>query len=79
MDRASASSARIGLPVAIGMVRPMIVLPDRFAESEPDDCLEAALAHEWAHIRNGDLSLAGVVAAAQRRALCSAPLLVAAT
>jgi beta-lactamase regulating signal transducer with metallopeptidase domain len=48
-------STRITLPVAIGMVRPMIVLPDRFVESEPDDCLEAALAHEWAHIRNGDL------------------------
>jgi beta-lactamase regulating signal transducer with metallopeptidase domain len=49
-------STRIGLPVAIGMVRPMIVLPESFVQSEPDDCLEAALAHEWAHIRNGDLS-----------------------
>ncbi len=33
----------------------MIVFPESFAENEPDDCLEAALAHEWAHIRNGDL------------------------
>ena len=33
----------------------MIILPDHFAENEPDDRLEAALAHEWAHIRNGDL------------------------
>jgi beta-lactamase regulating signal transducer with metallopeptidase domain len=48
-------SVRIGLPVAIGMVRPMIVLPAAFADSEPDDRLEAAFAHEWAHIRNGDL------------------------
>ena len=48
-------SERIGLPVAIGVLRPMIVLPESFAESEADDRLEAALAHEWAHIRNGDL------------------------
>jgi beta-lactamase regulating signal transducer with metallopeptidase domain len=48
-------STRIGLPVAIGVVRPMIVLPDHFVASEPDDRLEAALAHEWAHIKNGDL------------------------
>ena len=48
-------SNRICVPVAMGMVRPMIILPDQFAENEPDDRLEAALAHEWAHIRNGDL------------------------
>ncbi|HEX3447765.1 MAG TPA: M56 family metallopeptidase, partial [Isosphaeraceae bacterium] len=48
-------STRIGLPVAMGIVRLMIVLPQRFAETEPDDSLEAALAHEWAHIKNGDL------------------------
>ncbi len=50
-------SSRIGLPVAIGLVRPMILLPDRFAETETDARLEAALAHEWAHVRNGDLRL----------------------
>ena len=48
-------SDRIGLPVAIGVFRPTIVLPVDFVATEPDDCLEAALAHEWAHIRNGDL------------------------
>jgi hypothetical protein len=48
-------SSRIGLPVAVGMIRPMIVLPEGFVASEPDDRLQAALAHEWAHIRNGDL------------------------
>jgi beta-lactamase regulating signal transducer with metallopeptidase domain len=48
-------SDRIGLPVAIGVLRPMIVLPANFVTTEPDDCLEAALAHEWAHIENGDL------------------------
>ena len=29
----------------------------RFAEAEPDGWIEAALANEWAHIRNGDLWL----------------------
>ena len=48
-------STRIGLPVAVGMVRPMIVLPESFVAGEPDIRLEAALAHEWAHIQNGDL------------------------
>ena len=48
-------SDRIGLPVAIGVLKPMIVLPETFVATEPDDCLEAALAHESAHIRNGDL------------------------
>ena len=48
-------SDRIALPVANGVFRPMIVLPMNFVATEPDDCLEAALAHEWAHIQNGDL------------------------
>jgi beta-lactamase regulating signal transducer with metallopeptidase domain/protocatechuate 3,4-dioxygenase beta subunit len=48
-------SRQIELPVAIGVLRPTIVLPDDFAASEPEERLEAALAHEWAHIRNGDL------------------------
>jgi beta-lactamase regulating signal transducer with metallopeptidase domain len=44
-------------PVAVGLIRPAIVLPVRFADEEPDDRIEAALAHEWAHIRNDDLWL----------------------
>ena len=48
-------SMRIDLPVAIGVSRPLIVFPARFAECEPEERLEAALAHEWAHIRNADL------------------------
>ena len=48
-------SDRIGLPVALGVLRPAIVLPVTFIVTEPDDRLEAALAHEWAHIRNSDL------------------------
>ena len=48
-------STRIDLPVAIGVMRPTIVLPEDFAEREPDERLESAIAHELAHIRNGDL------------------------
>ena len=48
-------SDRIGLPVALGVLRPTIVLPVTFFASEPDNRLEAALAHEWAHIKNSDL------------------------
>ena len=54
-------STRIGLPVAIGVVRPMIVLPEQFATDETDEALEAALAHELAHIRNGDLRWLAIV------------------
>jgi beta-lactamase regulating signal transducer with metallopeptidase domain len=43
-------------PVAAGFVRPAIILPTRFLD-EPENRLEAALAHEWSHIRNGDLRL----------------------
>jgi beta-lactamase regulating signal transducer with metallopeptidase domain len=49
--------SKVPHPVAVGLIRPSIVLPDRFAEAEPDGWIEAALAHEWAHIRNGDLWL----------------------
>jgi beta-lactamase regulating signal transducer with metallopeptidase domain len=48
-------STQIGLPVAIGVIQPMIVLPEQFAANETDEGLEAALAHELAHVRNGDL------------------------
>jgi hypothetical protein len=42
-------------PVAVGLLCPTIILPDRFVDDEPRCRLEAALAHEWAHIRNRDL------------------------
>jgi hypothetical protein len=45
----------LGQPVAVGLLRPTIILADRFVEDEPRSRLEAALAHEWAHIRNRDL------------------------
>ncbi|QEH38573.1 Regulatory protein BlaR1 [Aquisphaera giovannonii] len=44
-------------PVAVGVLRPAIILPARFVQGEPEHRLEAALAHEWAHIRNRDLWL----------------------
>lgn len=42
-------------PVAMGLLRPTIVLPLWFVETEPEAHVEAALAHEWAHLRRGDL------------------------
>ncbi len=47
----------IGQPVALGLFRPSILLPEAFAASEPDGRIRMALAHELAHIRNGDLVL----------------------
>ncbi|AGA31155.1 M56 family metallopeptidase [Singulisphaera acidiphila] len=44
-------------PVAAGILRPAILLPERFSEDAPENRLEAVLTHEWAHIRNRDLWL----------------------
>lgn len=49
------TSGFLNQPMVFGLLRPTIVLPHRFVEDEPRDRLEAALAHEWAHIRNRDL------------------------
>ena len=48
-------SGWLAQPVAVGLLRPAIILPDWFVEDEPRCRLEAALAHEWAHFRNRDL------------------------
>jgi len=48
-------SGRLAQPVAVGVLSPAIVLPARFVEDEPRCRLEAALAHEWVHLRNRDL------------------------
>ena len=49
-------------PFVIGVRRPTIVLPTRFAdEGEPEGRVEAALRHEWAHVRNGDLVLLAIL------------------
>ena len=36
----------VAQPVAFGLLRPTIVLPDWFVETEPEERVEAALAHE---------------------------------
>lgn len=48
-------SRRIVNPIATGIVRPTIVLPWRLVEEGVPESLSAALAHEWAHIRQKDL------------------------
>jgi hypothetical protein len=48
-------SGRLAQPVAVGVLSPAIILPERFVEHEPRCRLEAALAHEWVHLRNRDL------------------------
>jgi protocatechuate 3,4-dioxygenase beta subunit len=47
----------VSQPVALGILRPTIVLPARAAAGVAEPHLEAVLAHEWAHIRRGDLWL----------------------
>jgi beta-lactamase regulating signal transducer with metallopeptidase domain len=51
---------RLVMPVATGTLRPAILLPEGFAETGSRNALLAVLAHEWAHIRNGDLWLLAV-------------------
>ncbi len=50
-------SGDIAQPAALGVLRPMILLPEHFAAAEPQERVRAALAHELAHLRNGDLAL----------------------
>jgi beta-lactamase regulating signal transducer with metallopeptidase domain len=50
-------SDRLVQPVAVGLYRPSIILPSHLTEQSPERRLDAALAHEWAHIRNRDLWL----------------------
>jgi beta-lactamase regulating signal transducer with metallopeptidase domain len=45
------------VPVATGTLRPKILLPPQFAERERRDDCRSVLAHELAHIQNGDLWL----------------------
>jgi beta-lactamase regulating signal transducer with metallopeptidase domain len=53
-------SSQIAQPVALGFLRPMILLPEQFVAKEPEDRIRKALAHESAHIGNGDLALAAL-------------------
>src|SRR5262249_47460951 len=50
-------SSRLGQPVALGTLRPAILLPARAVDGVSEQQLEPVLAHEWAHIRRGDLWL----------------------
>jgi beta-lactamase regulating signal transducer with metallopeptidase domain len=49
------TSAAAPRPLAVGALHPRIVLPEEFAAREDDQGVRLALAHEWAHIANGDL------------------------
>jgi beta-lactamase regulating signal transducer with metallopeptidase domain len=53
-------SRRVGNAAALGMMRPVILLPADLPRESPPKLLRAVLAHEWAHIRNRDLWLMGL-------------------
>ncbi|MHC4401279.1 MAG: M56 family metallopeptidase [Planctomycetota bacterium] len=46
--------------VAVGIVKPTILLPSQLAREGRARGLRAALAHEWAHINNRDLWLLAI-------------------
>ncbi len=48
---------RLLTPVATGAVRPAILLPEESSRGGEPHALRAVLAHEWTHIKNGDLWL----------------------
>jgi beta-lactamase regulating signal transducer with metallopeptidase domain len=56
LPRLVVTSAKVQ-PMAVGAIRPTIVLSQAFLRSETPESIEAAIAHEWAHIRRGDLRL----------------------
>jgi beta-lactamase regulating signal transducer with metallopeptidase domain len=47
-------SARASVPMVIGIVRPVILVPLSFVTGLPPDALRALLAHELAHVRRHD-------------------------
>ena len=48
-------SRQVTQAMAVGLVRPVIVIPMAWLIQLPPECLEAVLAHELAHIRRRDL------------------------
>jgi beta-lactamase regulating signal transducer with metallopeptidase domain len=46
---------RIGHSVAVGFVRPVVLIPAAWLSQLPPEVIEAAIAHELAHIRRWDL------------------------
>lgn len=45
---------RVSVPVVVGIVRPMVLLPSALASGLPPAQLEALIAHELAHVRRWD-------------------------
>lgn len=58
-------SAEVTAPMVTGIIRPTILLPVDFAESLSAEELRMTLAHELAHVRQGDLWLALVPSLSQ--------------
>ena len=51
------ASPRIATAMAVGVLRPTILLPAEVVEGGSPHAIRTLLAHEWAHVRNGDLWL----------------------
>ena len=51
-------SERLGEALVVGLWRPVVLLPLAWAMEMPPDALAAVLAHELAHVRRWDLSVA---------------------
>lgn len=49
-----ATSSRIFGPVAVGVFRKLVLLPAEMTSSLPEADLDAAIAHEFAHLRRND-------------------------
>ncbi len=58
-------SAEVQTPLVAGIVRPVLLVPDSFAELAPPQ-QHMALCHELAHVRRGDLWIGCVPALAER-------------
>ncbi|MBI1904274.1 MAG: hypothetical protein HYS13_24530 [Planctomycetia bacterium] len=50
-------SSRIATPMVLSVVRPVVLLPESSLDDGQRNVVRAALAHEWAHVRHGDLWL----------------------
>lgn len=50
-------SPRLRGPIATGIIRPAVILPEPLAADASPEGLVLVLTHEWSHIRNGDLWL----------------------
>jgi polysaccharide export outer membrane protein len=48
-------SEEIIAPIVFGVFRPTLLLPGTARSTAPSPALYACLAHEWAHLKNGDL------------------------